>query len=535
MFNEDEKKKQDSLDAFFSHFTKPQINPLELFILSIIVEKSNQNGIFFQNDEIHFIISEALEIKEDVTFKFSCHSSIQTYFNSLVEHRFLYFDSKEQRFSLTKPGRILGNSLLELRNPEFLHYDEKYMVKLITNILVILRKWSKAFDEKKKQFYQDFDEDEFDKGIEFFQILLKNEQELMCFQEITIQVIDLSESTIQIFEDLKQITSKFQEDYIKSVHEKLDINHVKSQINIHIIEFQKKIEVLNNKNQEIAKLVFKNEQNIEEIYLICEKLEDEFIQMAMIFLDNGLKSESEIFILVNKLSRIVSKIQEFTSQFDRTIFDVTTKRIDSIQNLFQYLRQLIYNTQFLGDLYNIWRKGIYNIINDQSVLPKFCKINQSQVISPVIETISFGDYCLELFDRDTLKKLDDAIKKRNIWVKQYNFIQIEKAAKNRIENQKFEELIISIIEQIINTNDFVNLNEVIFNSSKNTIFDFSHFYPAISTKFWEEASKLKKFDIIIKELQGELIYVTSNFNYDENKIVRVKSPYIKFKKRKKRQ
>lgn len=522
------------LDSFFGYFFYPAIYPIELFIISTLYQLSNQQGIKFSHDELILNIDGMLENIQYCNRRLPQYSknSIR-YIKDLVKHGFLYYDFKIKKYNITKAGIILGRSLFELTKPEFLHYDEKYMEEIVYDIVKILRFWDFELNFFLKPLSLNISQEKIIQLNEILLKFLKNEQELMNFNQLNAQVIDLNQKAIEIFRNLKITISKLQEDYIRYMNEKISFEVIKSKINIQIKKYEREMDFLLEKNEDFVSFVKKNEGNIESIYYLSEFLSSRLYNVkTSLKLHSDIKNDNNIFDNLERLMDICSRIQEFAFQFNRTVFDVRSERIDSVRFLFQYLQELIQNTQLLGDFYNVWRFGIYNLINSEKMydLSELKPLNFPLFYRNNIDDIPIADYTLYQIEKDDLKALKERIELRN---KEYR----KKIAKAKIESKKkmeelidWNKLVNLITSKILESSGLININKISYGISRESHFNEAKYYPKLLSAVWRKLLEDNKLRIIIDKTRNpESIFRVNFYKFSNNKLIKTESPFVKLK------
>ena len=315
-------------NIFWRFFTFPLTNPIELYIVGSLYKESQYHGVMFSQDDLRLIISGALlaarESDRDLS---SSPSSERSYTNALTAHNFLNYDPKTKIYCLTQPGVMLGQSLWQLRDPRYLYYDERYLEGIFTKIRLILENWRKKVIELSESIDL-LTTDQYTEIDQRLNHMLKNEQQLMNFNQLQIQVVDLSYQAINIAENLKKITSQLQADYIEGVHQKRDFKIIKDQIDKQIEKYEAVIGRLNQKSQDISNLIQNNRKNIEKIEILAEELRFRFDELILQkFFAPKTNVEEEINSSLTRLSSICVRLEDFASQLHRTVFDITLKRV----------------------------------------------------------------------------------------------------------------------------------------------------------------------------------------------------------------
>ena len=131
---------------------------------------------------------------------------------------------------------------------------------------------------------------------------------------------------------------------------------------------------------------------------------------------------------------------------------------------------LLYNTQILGDFYNIWKFGIYNLINSETFLPNSIRISEFPAyLNSHINDIPLGDFNLSIIDEEP----EDLINKILLRNQKFNENFHEETLNTKIKMEEFvkwNNLINEIIQKIRDYSvlEPININKIVLKISRNS-------------------------------------------------------------------
>ncbi len=518
-----QKDNMDKADDLWKFFASPYINPIELHIIMSLYRQSNNYGIKFTSEQIKLIISNSLYLSKNSRFDFSgLPKTVDLYISKLTSHYFLNYDLKSNYYFFTKPGKILGEALFHLHDNEFQFYDSKYLEDIIINIRNILNSWETELNNLG-YIFPPFTAVKLEELLILTELFLQKEQQLMNISQLEIHIYDLSQQSITIIEQLKSDINQIQVDYIEGIHQERDVTIIKESIQIKISHFSNRILQLNQKNADINDIVKKNEKNLNLIIKVADNLNLEFEKLLGIYTATAFEHKNKLNQNLIKLINLCQKLEDFTYQFRLTTFDVLINRINNIQHLFNYLKDLIQNSQLQGDLYHLWKFCIYeNIQGKFSIIIKNFLFKKPTVLEPNINKIPMEEIDLKTnYDIKEMNLIEE-IKSRNLKYNKNYSKEFKSVMEKLKEKKRFEELIEKIIEKIKNSEGYIDISIVIYNFCKNTLFEKSYYYPRIISTIWQRLLKEKDLKLLFTE-SSEKKESNTTLEFENKKIIKIQN------------
>jgi len=433
-------KQRKKLDTFLQFFTEPDIHPLELFLVGVIYEKFHSGGIKISQNELELLITNWMDISIDTSYKFGKEPKTASYYiKALTRHHFLKYDTSTDTYTTTKISVNLGQILIKLQEPEFSYYDTDYLQKIVIEVKDIFENWRNKLKNYSKKEFKETNE-----LIQLTDQMLKYEQQLSNINQLEIQIIDLGQQSIDLIEELNIILGNLQRDLIEGINNDLEFMIIYDMISEKIEKFDKKIDRLNLKSKDIQELIQNNEKNIE----IIDNHAEAVILLINTHFQEDEYSNEEVKRNLSRIYRQCEKIIEFSNQLNLTTFEVILKKSNTVQLLFIYLQNLINDNQLIGDLYNVWKFGIREIIQSDKAKVSIETLNQRIMLGKYVKDTSFDEISTFQKSFKTEREIEKQIIQRNV---EYRRIYENQSIVNEeiIAKQKRDKQLVSEIKEKI--------------------------------------------------------------------------------------
>ena len=488
------KTERERIDAFWGFFTSPPSDPLELYLIGGLFAQSKKGRMVLSDEDLRILVLDAIRLARLSSRQLTTAKDPATYIGRLIDHRFLQLDSRKKEYIITRPALILGESLSKLQDPQFLHWDEKYLEHIVVRTREILQEWVQTIKDLMQNW-----ESRYTTELELFAAkladLLKRVQELMNFTQLESHLLNIGLKSLELAEILREVTGEIQVKYIQGIHSGEDVVTIKQEISGKIEIFGDQVMELNKKRTDLQRIINKNERNIRDIEKLSEIVHEltwnHYVKHFQ-HISTGL--ELKIHTHLSEFMFVSTRLIGFTSQLQISLFRVIADRLDIIGLLFGYLRQIVQNSQLIGDIYNLWNWGVLENARGRFPESLLTSINHIsvEILREKIGETPLEESSLKIQKKTEKQQIRALISKRNELARKH-YEQEQETAKNKIyEDYMITKLADIIVQHAVHSDYAVEIDELVYQRIQNTPLHTPLHFPLILARVWQRLEDYRR-------------------------------------------
>jgi hypothetical protein len=513
-----------------------EIGIIEIFIWIRLSEYHRENGPYIPYYRINPLVDYCIiEFKKNTVDESKSKVLTRDYYLTILSKRkFILHDLKSGGYIIRSNCYELGKLFKEIYDGSLLFYDTNYLSRILEDLKVNIAQWENLISSINLSNYYTKE------TLKIFQSILTKSQEIENFNQIISQINDLNQNSNDLILVLKQKIGVFQSRFIKDLHKNKPYSEIISEIDDFIENYKFVIEEFHLKSEKIQELI---KDNLETIEIINQRTDSiiNLITELNLLSDKSQISDSNINIrdLSQRVLQINKNINKFTSNFIFSSLEVISSRSILLNNLFSYLRQLIDQTELVGNPFYIWVYGIHNILENlrnNSTLP----ILSLNAIKPIMRSSNkisdryLEEYVLDFSEENHQRDLNKLIKNRNKEAYLRKTKVKEEIIREKKKKEEEKEIIEKIIKYILKSEiKTLNIPKIIIdwfnvNHKNNSLVNLDEFFNNLVLDiFIHLKDRIEKFENNKSKLED---FEDKFYILNDNKKIRIKSRILELKR-----
>lgn len=515
--------------SFHKHYN---ITIIEIFCWIRLSDYSRNQEPYIPVYKLNFIIDTCIaNYKDNIPEEKLKNILTRDYYKEILAKRgFLSYDPKTGKYLIKTSCYELGELIKKLYDGTITtSFDRDYYSQIIEDLKYNINSWENSITQLDLSNYLSHE------TIDLFEKIISKKQQVENYNQIIARIFELNENLNNNIIQFKENIGEFQSKFIMNLHNNEPYHLITSEIDSFIADYNKVIEDFTKESENLRNLFDQNQETIELIRdktdLIIKKIQN--LNFMCESIENS-KIRNDILHFSTQILSINQNINNFTSNFIYVNFNIISTKLNLLNNLFSYLNQLLLNTELVGTIYDVWKYGIYNILENlrpHKVLPvpNLNHITPISRFNNLIDNQYLDEFVLDFTKETNELKLKELIRKRNEEMR-IKREQISEDIDNKIQLENEEgEIIQDLINHILKSNkQSINIPEEIFNwyeiSGKNfSNYNLNHIISSVYIL-------LKDKMTVLPEEETNLHKIFYNLHkIDDEKFLKIKSKKIRLK------